>query len=218
MLGDITEVHVQQATPQATITMQKHVPVQVLQNAISKAGSYIITESGMVHAPDTAEKTGSWFETYKPVLLIGLYLVLTTLVIQAGGNEFNAEEWMRHFMAGFFLVFSFFKLLDLRGFADAYSSYDIIAKKWPGWGYLYPFIELGLGFAYLFNQFPLLTNIISFVIMSISIIGVLQSVMSKRTIQCACLGAVFNLPMSTITIIEDGLMILMSGYMIFHII
>ncbi len=54
--------------------------------------------------------------------------------------------------------------------------------------------------------------------MSISIIGVLQAVLNKKKIQCACLGAVFNLPMSTITIIEDALMILMSGIMVFVLI
>ncbi|NCU04658.1 MAG: heavy-metal-associated domain-containing protein, partial [Chitinophagaceae bacterium] len=41
------------------------------------------------------------------------------------------------------------------------------------------------------------------------------SVLNKRKIRCACLGAVFNLPMSTITIIEDGLMIIMSIAMLF---
>jgi hypothetical protein len=50
--------------------------------------------------------------------------------------------------------------------------------------------------------------------MTVSIIGVLQSVLSKRKIKCACLGDVFNLPMSTITIIEDALMIAMSGIML----
>jgi hypothetical protein len=50
--------------------------------------------------------------------------------------------------------------------------------------------------------------------MTVSIIGVLQSVLNKRKIKCACLGAVFNLPMSTVTIIEDLLMIGMSAAMI----
>ena len=53
-------------------------------------------------------------------------------------------------------------------------------------------------------------NLITLGVMSVSIIGVLQSVFNKSKIQCACLGAVFNLPMSTVTIIEDGLMITMS--------
>jgi len=50
-------------------------------------------------------------------------------------------------------------------------------------------------------------------IVIVSIIGVLQSVTNKRKIKCACVGAMFNLPMSTITIIEDLLMIGMSGIM-----
>jgi hypothetical protein len=104
--------------------------------------------------------------------------------------------------------------LDLKGFAESYATYDIIAKKWAGWGYVYAFAELGLGIAFLTGWEPLLTNGITFVVMSVSIIGVLQSVLSRRKIRCACLGAVFNLPMSTITILEDALMIAMSAAML----
>jgi len=69
---------------------------------------------------------------------------------------------------------------------------------------------LGLGIAYLLAPGYALTSIITLVIMLVSTIGVLQSVLNKRAIQCACLGAVFNLPMSTVTVIEDGLMVGMS--------
>ena len=72
------------------------------------------------------------------------------------------------------------------------------------------FIELGLGIAYLLKFNPLVTNLVTLVVMSISIVGVLKSVLNKQKIKCACLGTVFNLPMSTITVIEDGLMIAMS--------
>ena len=85
-----------------------------------------------------------------------------------------------------------------------------IAKQFRSWGYIYAFIELGLGIAYAINFNPIITNAVTFVVMTISIVGVLQSVLNKRKIQCACLGAVFNLPMSTVTIIEDALMIGMS--------
>ncbi|MEO6731938.1 MAG: MauE/DoxX family redox-associated membrane protein [Ferruginibacter sp.] len=211
MLGDITEANLQLTAPQATITMQKHIPVAVLQDALGKAGNYTITEAdGGMHHTTHPEESGSWLSTYKPILLIGAYISGVTLLIEAVSGSFNWHSWMPNFMAGFFLVFSFFKLLNLKGFAESYSSYDIVAKKWLGWGYLYAFIELGLGIAYLLNFNPLVTNAVTFVIMSISITGVLQSVLNKRKIQCACLGAVFNLPMSTVTIIEDALMIGMS--------
>ena len=121
-------------------------------------------------------------------------------------------------MAGFFLVFSFFKLLNMKGFAESYAMYDIVAKKWKGWGYVYAFTELVLGLAFLTGFNPLLTNMITFAVMSVSIIGVLQSVLNKIKIKCACLGDVFNLPMSTITIIEDALMIGMSAVMILKMI
>jgi copper chaperone CopZ len=215
LLGDVTEAEVHLTAPQATITMQKHIPVTTLQNALSKAGAYTITEAdgGMHHTMHT-EETGSWLTTYMPILLIGTYLTGVTLLAEAVKGDFSWHKWMQNFMAGFFLVFSFFKLLNLKGFAESYSSYDIIAKKWLGWGYVYAFIELGLGIAYLINFNPILTNAVALIVMGISIIGVLQSVLNKRRIQCACLGAVFNLPMSTITVIEDALMITMSGAML----
>ncbi len=144
---------------------------------------------------------------YKPLLLVFGYILLVTLLTSAG-------DWMRGmhvFMGGFFLTFSFFKLLDLKGFAESYAMYDIVAQRWTGWGYVYTMIELLLGVAYVTGFEPLLTNALTFVVMTVSIVGVIQSRLKKQAIRCACLGAVFNLPMSTVTIIEDGLMIAMSG-------
>jgi hypothetical protein len=92
--------------------------------------------------------------------------------------------------------------------------YDVVASRWQFWGYLYAFIEFGLGISYLLDVWPMLTNIVTLLVMSVSIIGVLKTVLNKKVIQCACLGSIFELPMSTVTIIEDGLMILMSAFMI----
>lgn len=219
MLGDITEAEVRLEAPQAVLTMSKHIPTATLQAALSKAGTYTITEAGSTgHHPVQEDAQVSWLSTYKPVLLIGAFITGTTLLIQGTADSFSLDTWMRHFMAGFFLVFSFFKLLNLKGFAESYSSYDIIARNWAGWGYVYAFIELALGIAFLINFDPLVTNAVTFVVMGISIVGVLQSVFRGRKIQCACLGVVFDLPMSTITIIEDALMIVMSAYMLLSMI
>jgi copper chaperone CopZ len=214
----ITEAHVQLEPPQAAITMQKHIPLETLQAALTKAGNYTITEtnSGIHHAmsPESPKETKSWLATYKSILIVFAYITGITLLIEIERGSFIWKLWMQNFMAAFFLIFSLFKMLDLKGFAESYFSYDIIAKRWIIWGYVYAFIELGLGLAYMLKFNPLFTNIATFVVMSISIIGVIQSVLNKRKIKCACLGAVFNLPMSTITILEDALMIGMSGVMI----
>lgn len=208
MLENVTNVEVSKESNSSTITMDKHIPLNQLQNALEER--YQISA---IHN-ETAEQTKSWFKTYTPIFLIFGYISLTTLLVQLKNPEINYIEWMQHFMAGFFLVFSFFKLLNLKGFVESYVMYDVIAKRWSTWAYIYAFVELGLGIAFLTQFNPFVTNLTALVVMSISIIGVLQSVLNKKQIKCACLGAVFNLPMSTVTIIEDLLMIIMSAFML----
>jgi copper chaperone CopZ len=208
---NVTVVEVSKTENSATITMTKHIAIDNLKKVLDS--KYQIAA---IYHNETAEQTKSWFETYTPILLIFAYITLVILSIQLSNHHFDLMQFMQHFMAGFFLVFSFFKFLNLKGFAESYIMYDVIAKKIPMWAYLYAFIELGLGVAFLVNFNPIITNAITFVVMSISIIGVLQAVLNKQQIQCACLGAVFNLPMSTVTIIEDALMIVMSGFMLIN--
>ena len=209
-IENVTNVIVSKDTETVIITMDKHIALSDLQKVLENKYQISATNHNEI-----AEQTKSWFETYKPILLIFFYIVLVTTLVQTQNTKFDFMEAMRHFMSGFFLIFSFFKLLNLKGFAESYVMYDVLAKQIPVWAYLYVFIELGLGIAFLINFNPIITNSITVIVMSISIIGVLQSVLNKKKIQCACLGAVFNLPMSTVTIIEDALMIAMSGIMLF---
>ena len=211
-LGDVTSADVQIAAPQATITMQKHIPTGILQQAISKAGAkYQITEAGdgMHHGAAITEEAEA--NSYLPIFLIFGYITGVTLLVQFASESFNGMEWMSHFMAGFFLVFSFFKLMNLKGFAEGYSSYDIVAKKIPAYGYIYPFIELGLGMTFLTGVQPVATNLVALLVMSVSTVGVIQSLIKKTPFQCACLGTVIKLPLSKVTLFEDILMVLMSA-------
>jgi len=136
------------------------------------------------------------------------------LGIEFSSGIFLWETWMGNFMAGFFLIFSFFKLLDIPAFAKAYQSYDIIASKIKWYGYVYPFIELGLGLSYIFFYDSEITNLTTAIVMFVGLIGVSRSVIQKSKIQCACLGTVFNLPMSYVTIIENGIMLIMALFML----
>lgn len=198
---------------EVSIDMLNHVPTVQFKSALKDYPKYQLEEKQVVHQMpqvDPEQRAKSWLDTYKPILIVFAYITGITIIIEITKGSFSWTAWMPNFMAAFFLVFSFFKLLDVKGFAESYSTYDVIAKKWRGWGYVYAFIELSLGIAYMVNFKPLVTNAVTFVVMAISIMGVLQSVLNKRKIKCACLGAVFNLPMSTITVLEDGLMIAMS--------
>jgi len=156
----------------------------------------------------------SRLETFKPLILIFLFISGVSVIATVEGGQINLMKWMNYFMAGFFITFSFFKLLDLRAFADSYSMYDLLAKRVRTYGFVYPFIELALGFAYLTHFAPSSTYIATIAVMGFSSLGVIQSVLDKKKIKCACLGAVFNLPMTTVTIIEDLLMVAMAVLML----
>ncbi len=219
----IQSVEINEQHDEATITMSNHVATDTLKAALASHPKYTISDKMAVQSiPSVLSTTNtfdepekSWFETYKPLLTVFAYIAGISLLASWQDATLNGMQFMRFFMAGFFLAFSFFKMLDIAGFADSYSGYDLLAKQWKGYGYVYPFIELALGVAYLIDFQPYVTNIVTIAVMGFSTIGVMQSVLNKQKIRCACLGTGFNLPMTTVTIIEDLLMVAMAAIMLF---
>lgn len=186
--------------PQARVEMNNHVPIELLDRAVQTAGDYHVVAGG---SPVVTSDTTAPKESLYPLFLIIGYIAGTVAIISLATGETAPHVLMRYFMGGFFLVFSFFKLLDLRGFADAYRSYDVLARAWPTWGYIYPFVELALAVAYLLNLNPVATNVATLALMLLGAVGVLKALLDKRAIRCACLGTALNLPMTTITLVED---------------
>ncbi|MDA9327370.1 heavy-metal-associated domain-containing protein [Flavobacteriaceae bacterium] len=194
----------------ATLTLEKEIAIDELRRLFEAHPKYTITFSNS----NEDKQNKRIFTTYKPLLLIFLFIAATTAIVSIDNGKIDVMLWMQYFMAGFFIVFSFFKFLNLTGFAESYAMYDILAKRVKAYGLVYPFIELILGVAYLTGFEPTITYIATICIMGFSSIGVIQSVLDKKKIRCACLGAVFNLPMSMVTIIENLIMVLMALIML----
>lgn len=154
-------------------------------------------------------------QDFTPLILIiaGILILTAAKYIFSGGS--GIRDAMYDFMGMFFVVFGGFKMLDVKGFADAYATYDIVAKKSRAYALAYPFIEMALGFAYLvrWNESPI--NWVTLVVMTVGSIGVAKALAKKQRIQCACLGTKIKLPMTKVTLLEDVLMALMAAIMIF---
>ncbi len=149
--------------------------------------------------------------------LIGIAGIVVGLTL---ARSFFSGDWafvflMRNFMAFFFLVFGLLKVVNLHAFAKAYQEYDLLAKQSLAYSYAYPFIELSLGLAYFFNFMPVPTNIITFFVMAFSALGVFNELRKGKEIICACLGVVFKVPMTYVTLTEDVLMAGMALAMLF---
>jgi len=158
------------------------------------------------------EQPSSKMKQLTPLLLIFIYLLGGTFFL-IYKFQLTSDKGMTLFMGLFFIVFSFFKFLDYKGFPDSFSRYDPLAKKIPVYAQVYPFIETLLGIAFLLEwqlKIALLTTV---VVLSITTIGVLRSLLQKAQIECACLGTALKLPMTEATLIENGIMLVMSFYL-----
>lgn len=213
-VAGVPRVTITLSPPRAVLETHDDVALAALAHAAHRAGNYTLTEaadpgSPAAHAP-SAERPPSLYPLFLIVGYIALAAGLATLF--RGERSFHALA--NDFMAGFFLVFSFFKFLNLRGFADAYQSYDLLARRWSTWALAYPFVELGLGLAFLTRWQPVPANIATLALMLIGALGVLRALLRKDRLRCACLGAALNLPMTTVTLVEDLGMAAMAGLML----
>ena len=104
---------------EAAIGMDKHIATNDLKEVLKDYPKYQLSEAlhrQLIVAPIVAdEERKSWIKIYKPILLIFGYVIGITLLVEYMQDKFAWMRWMNHFMAGFFLVFSFFKLLNLKG-------------------------------------------------------------------------------------------------------
>jgi copper chaperone CopZ len=185
--------------PRAVTTAS--VGVDQINAALAAVGKYRASAS----ASRPAEATPSWLLTYYPLFMVMALIALAS---------FAAQDWMMAFMGGFFAVFGAFKLLDVEAFANSYAMYDVVAKRFKPWGYVYPFIETALGLAFLFHFQMVAATWVALALSLIGAVGVIQANLSKQTIQCACLGTVFKLPMSVVTVIENLGMAVMAAWML----
>ncbi|WP_058529479.1 GNAT family N-acetyltransferase [Legionella londiniensis] len=151
----------------------------------------------------------SSLKRYWPLLSLIIVSFLAALSInwQVGGDM---RVWMHYFMGIFLVIFSTLKLFHPVGFADGFEMYDIIARRSRLYAYCYPLIELFLGLAYLSFFLPILTYLLTIVLLSIGAVGVVNALQKGLDIKCPCMGTVLDVPLSTVTLTEDIAMAIMA--------
>jgi hypothetical protein len=191
--------------------VEKHSP-----GRCPKCGMELVLKDDVkTHAKESSENIT---ESYKPLIIIIALICAVTLALALKSvwlGNFSLEVVMENFMAGFFLTFSGFKLLDLKGFAQGYFTYDILAQKIFNYGYVYPFIELTLGLLFAVHFVSPVVNLFTFILMSFSGLGVLVKLLKHERFQCACLGTFLKVPLTKVTLVEDFGMALMALIMLF---
>lgn len=202
----VSEVEIEKESGKVTLSTHQKLSEATLSEGLAE--KYTLRAS-----PVFSEKAevSKWKQLY-PLYLIGVYLFAFSGYRWATSS---LEDAMLDFMGGFFLVFSFFKFLDLKGFAPSFGMYDPIAKNLPFYGKVYPFLEVILGALFIARFEVQILLYITLVILGSTTLGVIRSLLDKRQIQCACLGTALKLPMTEATFIENAVMLAMTFYMLF---
>ena len=205
-LKDVTSATVNLDKAEAIIVMSKHISTDALQNAISS--KYTISEKNIFNETTSNRNQNNELKQLFPLFLIFGYITVSAILLNH--NPWNGNGFMLDFMGLFYIVFSFFKLLDFKGFPESFKMYDPLAKVVPVYGWIYPFIEVVLGIMFLMRIEITLALIITLIILGITTIGVTKILLDKKSIQCACLGTALKLPMTKATFIENSVMIVMA--------
>ena len=212
-LDGVDNVQVNLARGEAVIYSKNPLSFSLIKETLPPKYS-LINEEGVnldIHGDVTIKE--SKIKQLKPLFIILGYIFIASILLNY--KNWNSSNAMLDFIGLFYIVFSFFKILDIKGFSMSFRMYDPLAKKAPIYGYIYPFIEVLLGVMFLTRFEVNIALIITVIILGVTTIGVTQTLLNKRAIKCACLGTTLNLPMTEATFIENALMIIMALILIF---
>jgi len=159
----------------------------------------------------TLKESYNWRD-YWPLIIIATAALVAGVV-----GWLQTENLMRSmtlFMGTGLMLLASLKVMNVSNFAMTFAKYDLIAGRSRWYAHSYPFLELALSIGYLLSWQLIIVNAVTFLVMTISAVGVYQKMQDEEVLMCACLGAVFNVPMTWVTLVEDVIMAGMAGGML----
>ncbi|WP_306751759.1 glutaredoxin family protein [Paracoccus actinidiae] len=153
--------------------------------------------------------------SYRPVMALFAMTLLMALAASFAvyGTPFTlrAAEW---FIAFSMAILALLKLQNVESFATMFLNYDLLAKRWVPYSYIYPFAEGLAGILMIAGALTWLSVPIALVIGSIGAVSVFKAVyLDRRELKCACVGGSSNVPLGFVSLTENLMMIAMAVWM-----
>lgn len=154
--------------------------------------------------------------TYRPVIAVFSMTALMALAASYAvfGTPFTirAAEW---FIGFSMVVLAMLKLQDIESFSSMFLGYDLLAKRWVPYSYVYPFAEGAAGVLMVAGALTWLSVPIALVIGGIGAVSVFKAVyIDRRELKCACVGGGSNVPLGFISLTENVMMVAMAIWMV----
>ena len=154
--------------------------------------------------------------TYRPVIALFSMTALMALAASYAmlGTPFTvrAAEW---FIGFSMCVLALLKLQNIESFSSMFLNYDLLAKRWVPYSYIYPFAEGGAGVLMLAGALTWLSVPVALTTGMIGAVSVFKAVyVDERELKCACVGGDSNVPLGFISLTENVMMVAMALWMI----
>ena len=153
--------------------------------------------------------------SYRPIIALFSVTALMALALSLAmaGSAFTirAAEW---FIAISMCVLAIQKLQDVESFSNMVLGYDLLAKRWVPYSYIYPFAEALAGVLMVAGVLKWISIPIALFIGIIGAVSVVKAVyIDKRNLKCACVGGGSNVPLGFVSLTENVMMVAMAVWM-----
>ncbi len=154
--------------------------------------------------------------TYTPVIAVFAITALMALAASqaAYGSPLTirAVEW---FIAFSMCVLAILKLQNIETFSSMFLGYDLLARRWVRYVYIYPLAEAAAGVLMIAGALNWIAIPLALFISGIGAVSVFYAVyLQKRELKCACVGGGSNVPLGFISLTENVIMVAMAIWML----
>ncbi len=153
---------------------------------------------------------------YWPLIVVVFMSIIAGAALLAISPADTFKYLMVNFSGMFFLFLATLKFWDLKGFCHSFREYDLVATRFPLYGYIYPFLELLIAIGYLSHFFLPLVGIVTAILMIILAIGVFGALFKGKDLKCACMGTKLDLPLGVVSVVESLAMGVMAVLIVIH--
>lgn len=153
--------------------------------------------------------------SYRPVIVLfsltALMALAASYAVTGSAFTLRAAEW---FISFSMVVLALLKLQDVEKFSTMFLNYDLLARRWVRYGYIYPYAEGLAGVLMVAGLATWFSAPLAFVIGTIGAVSVFKAVyVDKRELKCACVGGSSNVPLGFISLTENVMMVAMAVWM-----
>lgn len=153
--------------------------------------------------------------SYRPV--IALFVVSALMALAASyafGESLVTMRTLELFIAISMSVLAMLKLQNIETFSAMFLNYDLLARRWVPYSYIYPFAEALAGILMIAGALTWISIPVALFIGTIGAVSVFKAVyIDKRELKCACVGGSSNVPLGFLSLTENLMMIAMALWM-----